>query len=254
MSRIKDALRRGEKVIGSMITVMNHPDIVKVMQVCGFDYVIIDCEHGSLGYDTMANLLGVARALDFPCLVRIPDTRREFILKYMDAGAYGFLLPNCESADEAKTLVGHALYAPAGNRGVALMRPHAGYRRPASPVEYMQQANDNCVLMCQIESPAGVDNIDAIMAVPGIDAAFVGPNDLSQSYGLMGQFDHPTVVGAIEKVVASAARHGKYSGIHLGSPEQVKHWMDKGMSLNLWANELALMVTAAQDGLKKIRG
>lgn len=253
MNTAKAALKKGEVVTGCMVTVMTHPDIIKIMQVCGFDLVIIDCEHGSMGYDSVAALLGVARALDFPCLVRIPGPQREYILKYMDAGAAGILLPNCETAEEAALLASHALYAPEGNRGVAMMRPHAGYRRPSSPVEYMRSANEDCLLMCQIESPVGVDNIDAILDVPGIDAAFVGPNDLSQSYGLMGQFDHPTVVGAIEKVVASAEARGKWSGIHMGAPDQVRQWIAKGMRLNLWSNELALMVSAATAGLKAIR-
>ena len=119
----------------------------------------------------------------------------------------------------------------------------------------MKRANEQALLMCQIESPRGVDNIDAILDVEGIYAAFIGPNDLSQSYGLMGQFDHPTVVGAIEKVIAAAKRRGKHSGIHLtGAPEALKKWIAKGMNLNLWSNDLNLMMSKAAEGLKVLQG
>lgn len=255
MSGVKDDLKNGKSVIGTMVTMVDNPDIVKIMKVCGFDLVVIDNEHGYMDYSITAKLLGMARALNYPVLVRVPESRREIILKYMDMGAYGFLLPNCETAEAARSLVEYSMYAPLGNRGVSLMRAHADYVRPASAVEYMKRANGQALLMCQIESPTGVENIDAILDVEGIDAAFIGPNDLSHSYGLMGQFDHPTVVGAIDRVAAAAKKRGKYSGIHLtGATEALRKWMAKGMTLNLWSNDLNLMMSKASEGLKELRG
>ncbi len=254
MSKIKDDLKSGKSIIGTMIVMVDNPDIIKVCQVVGFDLVIIDCEHGGIDYGPISRMLGMGKVIGLPTLVRIPEARREVILKYMEMGAAGFLLPNCESAEEAKALCDHALYYPDGNRGVSMLRAHTGFTKPASATEYMKQANADTLLICQIESPTGVDNIDSILDVPGVDAAFIGPNDLSQSYGLMGQFDHPTVVGAIDKVIASAKKHNKYSGIHIVGPTaNLKKWMDKGMTLNLWSNELTMMMNNAQQGLKELR-
>ncbi len=254
MPSIKERLNNGENIIGTMITVIDHPDMIKVVKSCGFDLAILDCEHGSMGYNTVAAMLGLARAMNFPLLVRIPNCGREAILKYSDAGAAGFLLPNCDTPEQAKALVDHAKYAPQGNRGVAMLRAHANYERPESAVAYMEKANADCLLLCQIESSTAVENIDSILGVDGVDAAFIGPNDLSQSYGLMGQFEHPVVVGAIEKVIASAQKHGKHRGIHLAGPtDALKGWIAKGMNLNLWGNEIAMMQASGSAAVKQIR-
>ena len=255
MSKIKDDLKSGKSIIGTMVTMVESPDILKILQVCGFDLVIIDCEHGGIDYGPVAGMLNMGRVIGMPTLVRIPEARREVILKYMEMGAAGFLLPNCDTASQAKALVDHALYAPAGNRGVSLLRAHCGYDKPSNATEYMKKANADTLLICQIESPAAVGNIDAILDVPGVDAAFIGPNDLSQGYGVMGQFEHPTVVAAVEKVVASAKAHGKASGIHIVGPtEDLKKWMARGLTLNLWSNELTMLMTNAKQGLKELRG
>ncbi len=254
MSKIKDDLKNGKSLVGTMICLFDKPDIIQILQVSGFDFVIIDCEHGGMDYSAISGMLGMGKAIGFPVLVRIPGPNREAILRYMEMGAAGFLLPNCHTADIARELVEHALYAPAGNRGVSMLRAHAGFKKPASVTEYMKQANEDTLLICQIESREAVANLDAILDVPGVDAVFVGPNDLSQSYDLMGQFDHPTVVEAIDKVAAAGKRHGKYSGIHIvGSTDGLKKWMDKGMTLNLWSNELTMIMNNATQGLSQLK-
>ena len=254
MGNLKARLKKGESIIGTMISLVENPDIAKIIKLCGFDYMIIDNEHGCYDYSTIARICSVSKAIDFSTLVRIPEPRREIVLKYMDMGADGLLLPNCEDADSARLLVEYSKYAPMGNRGVALRRGHTGFDTPASPEEYMNKANDETILMCQIESPKGVDIIEAILDINGIDAAFVGPNDLSHSYGLMGQFDHPVIVGAMEKVLAAAKSRGKFSGVHFsGSPGMLKPWMEKGMTLNLWSNEIAMIMSNAREGLTELK-
>ncbi len=255
MSKIKDDLKSGKSIVGTMVCMVENPDILQILKVCGFDLVIIDCEHGGIDYAPVGRMLNMGRVIGLPTLVRIPEARREMILKYMEMGAAGFLLPNCDTPEQAKELVNHALYYPDGNRGVSMLRAHCGYNKPANTVEYMKQANADALLICQVESPTSVANIDAILSVPGVDAAFIGPNDLSQSLGLMGQFDHPTVVEAIDKVIAAAKRHNKWSGIHIvGATASLKKWMAKGMTLNLWSNEVTMIMNNAQQGLKELRG
>jgi 2-dehydro-3-deoxyglucarate aldolase/4-hydroxy-2-oxoheptanedioate aldolase len=255
MSNIKQRLKNSEPITGTMITVFDNPDIVKILKVCGFDMFMIDCEHGCFDHSKVAALLGMARAVDIAGFVRIPQATREVILKYMEAGADGIMLPNCDTVEQAKLLVEYAKYAPLGNRGVSLLRGHTGYAPTSSATEYMQKANEQTVIMCQIESPTGVANVGAMLDLDGIDAAFIGPNDLSQSYGLMGQFSHPTVVGAIESVAAAAKERGKFSGIHIiGPTANLKAWMDKGMTLNLWSNDITMMMNSAREGLSQLRG
>ena len=254
MNNLKARLKSGESIIGTMITLVDHPDIANIVKIGGFDYMIIDNEHSNFDYGVAARMCSVAKLLDLPAIIRIPEARREIVLKYMEMGAAGILLPNCEDAETARRLVEFSKYAPLGNRGVSLIRAHSSYVMPASAVDYMQKANEETIIMCQIESPRGVENVASILDVEGVDACFIGPNDLSQSYGLMGQFSHPVIVEAMEKVAAQAKAKNKFSGVHFtGSPEMLKPWIEKGMTLNLWSTDVNLMLASAAEGLKKLR-
>jgi 2-keto-3-deoxy-L-rhamnonate aldolase RhmA len=253
MNNLKTRLKNGESVVGTMINLFDNPDIVKILKVCGFDYFIVDCEHGSIDYSSVAGLFGMARAIGMPGLIRIPEVKREVVLKYMEAGAAGILLPNTETVEQAKALVEYSKYAPMGDRGVSLLRPHSDYENVPNAVDYMKKTNEETILMVQIESLKGVENIDNLLDVEGIDAAFIGPNDLSQSMGIMGQTNHPMFIEAIEKVIRSAKERNKFSGIHMMATEPLKKWIDKGMTLNLWSNEIVMMMNSAKVGLEQLR-
>lgn len=250
---LKKRLQNGEKVLGTMITIFDNPEIGKMLKVGGFDYFIIDCEHGSYNYSAVANILALAREAGIPGLIRIPEAKREVVLKYMEMGACGLLLPNTDTPEQAKLLVEYAKYYPLGNRGVSLLRPHAGFEKVDNAVEYMKKINEETILMAQIESPRGVGNVEKILDVEGIDAAFIGPNDLSQSLGIMGQTSHPDFIAAVDRVIDAARQKGKYSGIHLNTVEALEPWLAKGMTLNLWANEVIHMMNSIKEGLAKIK-
>lgn len=250
---LKERLLKGERLLGTMVSLFDHPEIARIIKICGFDYFIIDCEHGNFDYTTVARILTVAREAGICGVVRIPDVRREVVLKYMDMGAGGLLLPNTETVEHAKALVEYAKYAPLGNRGVQLFRGHTGFEKIASPVEYMKKANAETILMIQIESPVGLENIDKLLAVEGIDAAFIGPNDLSQSMGIMGQFEHPEFIAALDKVIAAARKNKKFSGAHFQVAGALAPWIAKGMTLNLWANEAAMMMNGAKEGMALLK-
>jgi 2-dehydro-3-deoxyglucarate aldolase/4-hydroxy-2-oxoheptanedioate aldolase len=251
MNNLKERLRQGKKVTGAMVTLFDNPDLAQILKVCGYDFFIVDCEHGSFDFAAVAKLFGLARMAGIPGLVRINEVKREAVLKYMDAGAAGILLPSTETVEQAKALVEYAKYAPLGNRGVSLTRMHTGYEK-VTPVDYMKKSNEETILMLQIESVAGVENIDQLMAVEGIDAAFVGPNDLTQDMGIMGQKDHPRFIEAVDKIIASAKKNNKFSGIHLMSTDELEVYIKKGMTLNLWSSDVNLLMTLAKEGLSKL--
>ena len=244
MASLKERLRNGEQVLGTMVTTFASPDIAKILQVCGFDFLIVDCEHGSFTTREVANIIAVARGIGMPALVRIPEMRREHALKFMEMGASGLLLPNTESAEQAKMLVDCTKYAPLGHRGVSLSRPHTDFKK-VSGATYMPEANDDTILMCQIESRKGVENVEKIIAVEGIDVAFIGPNDMSQDYGILGQFEHPEIVAAFEKIVAAAQANGKWAGAHFGGAAPLKPWLKKGMQINMWNSDNGLLALGA---------
>lgn len=252
MSVLKERLRRGEKVLGTMVTTFQSPDIAKILQSCGFDFMIIDCEHGSFTTRETANIIAEARGASFPTMVRVPEIKRELVLKFMEMGASGLLLPNTESAEQARLLVEYSKYAPLGRRGVSLSRPHTDFL-PVDGLEYMKKANDETLLLCQIESREGVEHIEEIMAVDGIDVGFIGPNDMTQDYGLLGQFSHPDITAAFERIMKAAEKNGKWSGVHFGGLAPLKPWVEKGMQINMWNSDVGLMTAGAADGLKSLK-
>jgi 2-dehydro-3-deoxyglucarate aldolase/4-hydroxy-2-oxoheptanedioate aldolase len=248
--KLKLRLKAGERVVGTMITLFDNVQIARILNVAGFDFFVIDCEHGSYDYNAVGGMVAVAREIGIPAIVRIPELRREVVLKYLELGASGLLLPNTETVQQAEFFVKYAKYAPLGERGVSLFRPHTGYEKLPDPAAYMNQANNETLLIAQIESRQAVANAEAILAVAGIDAAFIGPSDLSHSLGIMGQLKHPEFIQAVDTVVAAAKKHGKYSGIHcMSAIADLQHWTDKGMTLNLWMNEVLLLMKAAQQDL-----
>ena len=251
MASLKERLRNGEQLLGTMVTTFVAPDIAKILQVCGFDFLIVDCEHGAFTTREVANIIAVARGIGMPALVRIPEMRREHALKFMEMGASGLLLPNTETAEQAKMLVDCTKYAPLGHRGVSLSRPHTDFKK-VSGATYMPQANDETILMCQIESRKGVENVEEIIAVEGIDVAFIGPNDMSQDYGILGQFEHPDIVAAFEKIIAAAEANGKWAGAHFGGAAPLKPWLKKGMQINMWNSDNGLLALGAA-GITELR-
>ena len=236
-----------------MVTVFNNPEIAKILKVCKFDFFIVDCEHGNFDYSDVAKMCTVAREAGIPLMVRIPEARRAVVLEFMELGAKGLLLPNTETVSQAMALVTYSKYYPMGNRAVSLLRPHTGFEKIDSAAEYMKKANEENILMIEIESPAALENINNLLDVKGIDAAFIGPNDLSQSMGITGQTDDPQFITAVDKVIDAAKRRGKFSGIHMMSFEALQPWIEKGMTLNCWANEVVMMMTAATTGLANLK-
>ena len=171
----------------------------------------------------------------------------------MEMGASGLLLPNTETAEQARMLVDCAKYAPLGHRGVSLSRPHTDFAR-VSGAEYMPRANDETLLMCQIESRRGVENIEAILAVEGIDVGFIGPNDMTQDYGILGQFEHPDIVAAFERVIAAARANGKWSGVHFGSAAPLAPWLSRGMQINMCGSDNGLLALGAAAMRRQLEG
>ena len=245
MESLKSRLRAGEQLIGTMITTLPSPDLVKILKNRGFDFCMIDCEHGSFTTREVSDMIGAGRGFGMPVMVRIPEVRREHVLHYMEMGAAGLLLPNTESADQARQLVDYAKYAPLGHRGVSLSRPHTDFLKVNGP-EYMAKSNGETLLICQIESQAGVDHVGEILSVPGIDAALIGPNDMSQDFGILGQYTHPRMEEAFRQVMDAAEKLDKWSGVHFGGAEPLKPWLRKGMQLNMWCTDIGLLSLGAQ--------
>ncbi|MGI9254452.1 MAG: HpcH/HpaI aldolase family protein, partial [Thermomicrobiales bacterium] len=165
----------------------------------------------------------------------------------------GLMIPMVESGEQARLIVDSAKYPPTGKRGAAFGVAHDDYVG-GSIVDKMQSANDEILLIAQIETAAGVENVDAIASTPGIDVLWIGHFDLSNSLGLPGQFTHPTYMAAVDAVLAATAKHGKTAGIMSGDVATAKAQLAQGFRMIAYNGDLWIYQTALRQGLEALRG
>ncbi len=250
--QLKNRLKRRQKIYGIMLSELYVPNIARLLAGCGYDYLLIDCEHGYFDMTQVANLIAVADGKGIPALVRVCQPSRTQVTKYLDMGASGILLSNVEDAKEARRLVEICLYAPQGDRGVSTFRAHSGYQK--GDVEaLMRRANDSMLVICQIESPEAVRKADEILAIDGVDGVLIGPNDLSQHMGIIGQYEHPRMLEALRHVATKARQAGKWSGVITGDEALIALCAGLQMSCFCIGSELSALHQAASDQLAGAR-
>lgn len=253
MYGLKKTLKEGGLVVGTMVSEIRNPNVAYMLAQCGFDFFILDTEHGAYSPETVSNMVAGARGSGISVIVRIPEIRREMILRALDSGATGLLVPKVNTADQAKEIIVHAKYPPEGDRGVGLRRAHSLYRKVEAG-EYLKQANDNTFIAVQAESPEAVDNVEEIASVPGIDSIFVGPSDLSVGLGIPGQTTHPKEVEAIDHMLDICQKLGRVAGILMFDLAVLKPWVEKGMRFVAYGSDISLLADAAASGVEELKG
>lgn len=239
--------------LGMMLSCVSNPGAVTMLATAGMDYFILDMEHGPYDWSDMAAMISTARGVGIQPMVRIPEIRRETVLKPLDAGAAGLLVPMVETVEQAREIVRHAKYAPDGQRGTALRRGHSDFgRNPA--VEYMARANAETMIAIQIESREALKNAEALAAVPGIDVLFVGPFDLSVDMELTGQASDPQMLESYRHVLAAAKDAGKVAGIHLFDVALAKTLMEEGFQLVSVSSDIDIIVDQTAANVAALRG
>jgi 2-keto-3-deoxy-L-rhamnonate aldolase RhmA len=239
-------------VVGMILSEVRNPSVASMLATAGLDFFIVDMEHGSYDWETMAGLIAVARGAHIAPVVRIPEIRRETVLKPLDAGASCLLVPMVDHVAQAEEIVRHAKYAPQGGRGTALRRAHSHYR-PGEPVGYMERANAETTIAIQIESRTALENVEALAAVPGVDVLFVGPFDLSISLGLPGQTWSDELRDAYRRVARAAQAQDKAAGIHLTDVEKARSVRDEGFRMLSVSSDIDLLIDRAASIAEGLR-
>jgi 2-keto-3-deoxy-L-rhamnonate aldolase RhmA len=222
----RQRLRGGETLRGVLLNLPSAA-VAEILAAAGFDWLFIDGEHGAIDTRELVEILQAVER-DIACIVRIPELGRGAIKRALDMGAAGVLVPQVETAEQAAEAVRLARYAPAGERGMGLARAH---RYGFAFREYVAQANDAISVIVQAEHFRAVENIDGIAAVPGLDAVFLGPYDLSASLGHPGEIDHPRVVEAIDHVTRRCQAAGMPLGYFGVDANAVRPFMARGYTL-----------------------
>jgi 4-hydroxy-2-oxoheptanedioate aldolase len=211
MTDLRTRIHAGETLIG-VFSDLASPLAVELCGQAGFDWAVLDLEHGAATEADLLGLLYAAGVTPMTALVRPPSAERLRIGRALDLGAAGIMLPQLQSAAEVREAVRYLRYPPVGQRGVAL-RTRGADMGALSHGEVSPVVNERVVGIVQVEAAGAVADADEIAALPEVDVLFVGPADLSHNLGVPGQFDHPTYLGALDAVVTACRAHGKAAGI-----------------------------------------
>ena len=249
--QLKFKLAQAELTIGSWIT-LGHPSIAEIMAAAGFDWLVLDMEHSVLELNEIQTLIQVLDGQKCPAIVRLTSNHPDQIKRVMDAGATGVMVPMIRSAADAKAAVQAVYYPPRGQRGVGLARAQ-GYG--ARFQQYRDWLDENAVVVAMIEHIDAVNAIDSILSIDGIDAYIIGPYDLSGSIGRIGEFNHPDVTSAIERVLEAGNRLGKPGGIHVVEPDQneLRQRISAGFSFIGYGLDIRILDTLCRNHIQSIK-
>jgi 2-keto-3-deoxy-L-rhamnonate aldolase RhmA len=251
---VKEKLARGELVVSMTVRLVSGIEIVSIAKSAGFDSLYVDLEHSSLTLQATSQISIMALEAGIPALVRVPANTPEYISRVLDGGALGVIAPGVRSAEEARAVVAAARYPPAGSRGLVAGLPHFGFRGvPAS--EALPALNEATLVMVQCESAASLDATEEIVAIDGIDMVMIGSNDLLADLGLAGQYDHPRLAQAYERVIAACRRHGKHAGVGGLStrPDLVARFVQLGARYVSTGTDLAFLVAECARRARQVK-
>jgi 4-hydroxy-2-oxoheptanedioate aldolase len=222
---VKQKLAQGKDTFGPFVNSPS-PSMTELMGWLGYDFVIIDCEHGVIDYESAENMIRAAEVSGATAFVRIGLNEPKHILRFLEAGAHGVLMPMINNARDARSVVEAVRFPPLGQRGSFLGR---GAMYGVEPLaDYVKSANEEVMIALQIETLEALENQDEIIATPGADIIFLGPGDLSLQFGYPGQATHPRVIETIEKLTPKILKAGKQVGT-ITDPSQTKRWHDIGI-------------------------
>jgi 4-hydroxy-2-oxoheptanedioate aldolase len=211
LNQMKKILLDGKAALGVSLMIPS-VQLVEMAGKLGYDWVLIDCEHGAISLETVEDMIMAAEASHITPIIRPPKNDPEIIGQYMDRGAMGIQAPHVGSAAEAQAIIDAVKYGPIGSRSLAVGTRSAGYGFGISLTDYTRQANQELLVCVQIEDKDAVENLDAIAKVEGIDVIFIGPSDLSQSLGHPGNYGHPVVKKVIDDAFSKIIAAGKIAG------------------------------------------
>ena len=234
-NELKRRLKKGDQVYGTWIT-LESPIATEMISTLGFDYFVFDTEHAPLDIYMAQTLMQAMRGDSKTTpIVRVWWNDLVAIKRALDVGAYGILVPWVNTKEQAELAVKATRYAPDGLRG-------CGPRRAALfDPDYLKTADEEILVICQIETKEAVENIEDIVSVEGVDVSYIGPADLSASYGHLGNMSHPEVQEAIDKVYDATKAAGKATGVHQASGLTIKDRMEKGYNLITIGNDLVYL-------------
>ncbi len=251
-NKVKRTIAEGGVALGTMVFEFNTTGIARIAAEAGAEFAIFDMEHTGWSVETIRMLVATCGGSELVPMVRVPATEYHLLSRPLDVGAIGLMVPMVETEEQARLIVQSAKYPPAGRRGAAFGVAHDDYRG-GDLVENMRSANDEGLLIAQIETAQGVENADRIAAVEGIDVLWIGHFDLTNSMGIPGQFSHPDYRRATERVLEACHGRGKVAGIMAGGVEDAMALLEQGFRILAYWGDLWIYQQALRSALETIR-
>lgn len=251
-NRVKRALAGGGTAIGTMVFEFGTSGIGRIIAASGADFVIFDMEHSGWSTETVKSLLATCGGTDLVPMARVPAAQYHLIARALDVGAMGIMVPMVESEEQARLVAQSAKYPPTGRRGAAFGVAHDDYTG-GDVVDKIRSANAEGLLIAQIETSQGLEQVDRIAAVEGIDVLWIGQFDLTNSLGIPADFAHPTYLAAVDRVLDACSRHGKAAGFMVTSPEEARAKLAQGFRCLAYWGDLWIYQQALTAALQRIR-
>lgn len=250
-NELKHALAAGRPQIGLWST-LSSSYTVEIIAGAGFDWILLDTEHSPNDLESVLTQLQAAAAYPKTSVaVRVPWNDLVAIKRYLDAGAQSLLVPFVQNADEARAAVAATRYPPDGVRGVAGATRASRFGRVK---DYAKRAKDELCVMLQVETKEGLDNLEAICAVEGVDSVFIGPADLHASLGYLGERAHPDVVPIIDDAIRRIKAAGRAPGILCGDDDSARHWLGLGALFVGVGSDATVLARGAEALAARFRG
>jgi 2-dehydro-3-deoxyglucarate aldolase/4-hydroxy-2-oxoheptanedioate aldolase len=253
INSVKRALKDGKMQLGTNFGQLRSAEMPRLLAAAGFRWAFIDTEHGNFDLETVNDVCRVSRLAGLCAIVRVADLQYSLVARALDSGAHGIIFPRMEDPKLLETALSWTKFPPAGVRGYGLAPNQTEYE-PLSFTEIMQHVNDNTLTVVQIESRRAVEAREEILSVPGIDAVMIGPADLSISMGVPGDFQHPTMIEAMEAIRDTCQRRGIAPGTQTRSVPQAKFWKESGMKFLGCSGDIAFLFDKAKETANALLG
>lgn len=247
---IKRGLKEGKSYIGTFVK-MTDPSSVEIISMLGFDFLVIDNEHTHMSKESMVALLRAADISGIVPIVRIRQNNRSMILQSLDAGGLGVMVPETSTRQEVEELVDNAYYYPLGNRGFSPSHRAAGYGFMDGR-EYARIANENVMTIAYCETARGLENLDEMLQVPNLDVMWIGPMDLSQALGVIGDGKHPKVQEAVQTIIEKCRKAHVAVGTISANAEETKRLLDMGVQFIGLSSDQAMIKYAGTQFMKEL--
>ncbi len=251
-AELKQTLKEGGRVFGTMITIGRSPRWVPVLSGVGLDYAVIDTEHNPRSRAELGDYLAMFNTSGVVPIVRIPIPDSHYVTMAMDAGAQGVLAPYCETVEQVREVVAAAKWRPLKGEAVDRL-VESGEHVSDATRSYLEERNRNSIAIIGIESVAAVNNLEAILDVPGIDGIFVGPNDMSISLGIPDDYDRTEYKETVKRVIDTSEARGIATLVHHQTPELSIYWIEQGARFVLHGTDRRAITEGFRSDFSKLR-